>query len=996
MKQLPVFNKYILNSIFFVFLCSLFLVTRPISTTHLDAMLDEEITVNESFKIFIDSIIKKAFLHEEEHLLSPGLLNCYERYSQNENCTSMHLSDLIIALPELLKELDVQLKAPRPSPSHNGIAGPITCDLSQILSFLEMLKAKIDFCCQQQLDCCAELISDFQQTWTILAAISTITASVDFSSVFTVIQTGFNGTFSTLQDIKNTITACCENITNEFQQTWTILAAISTVTASVDLSPVFTVINEGFNSTFSSLQDIKNTITACCANIKSEFQQTWTILAAGFNGTFSAIEEINTDAAGTFSSLVDIKNTITACCENITNEFQQTWTILAAGFNGTFSSLVANSFSYSVITDLKATLSTDFNQTWTILAAGFNGTFSALQDIKNTLTSCCSNFNGTFSVLADLKATLSTDFNQTWTILAAGFNGTFSSLVANNFTYSVITDLKATLSTDFNQTWTILAAGFNGTFSALQDIKNTLTSCCSNFNGTFSVLADLKATLSTDFNQTWTILAAGFNGTFSALQDIKNTLTSCCSNFNGTFSVLADLKATLSTDFNQTWTILAAGFNGTFSTLRANAFTYSVITDLKATLSTDFNQTWTILADLKDTITNCCPDQGFISVFGDEIVGTRQDYISVQFPYGVSNFDTTTVVANGGLVQSFTAMAVLTSGTGATAVAQIQSKRNLRYRPGHEGHIFFTAMFPNGAAANSTQWIGLFDNADGAAIGYNGITFSILFRQNSVDTIIPQASFNVDTLNGAGPSGLIINPANINVFRIAYGWLGAAPIKFQIIDQNGDWITFHQILLANTIQSPTFLNPILPIRAEIRKTAGATNLSIATASWNGAIVGEPSTAGSRFFTVGSNTITLPAAGETHLLTIRNKTLFQSKLNKVEVRISLFTGGTVTTASETSLIRLRKSAVVTGPAFTNVDTANSVTEFSTAGTYVAGTGTPVLIIPNNTFGSGPFVLFLPQADFSIFLLPGESITITGESLSGGGNLAIASLGWEELF
>ncbi len=332
---------------------------------------------------------------------------------------------------------------------------------------------------------------------------------------------------------------------------------------------------------------------------------------------------------------------------------------------------------------------------------------------------------------------------------------------------------------------------------------------------------------------------------------------------------------------------------------------------------------------------------------------------------------------------------------GPTGFAQLQSNRNLRYRPGHEGSAFFTAQFSGGSAANSTQWIGLFDNLNGAAVGYTGTTFSILFRQNGVDTTTPQSSFNRDKLNGTGPSGFTINPQNINVFRISYGWLGAAPINFQVIDQNGEWITFHQLIFSNTIQGSTFYNPTLPITAQVLKTAGTTNLTIGTASWNASLVGEPSTAGSRFFGASSGTVAISSPGVGHLMTIINNTTFNGVPNKVAVRISLFTGGTVTTASETSIIQILTGATVTGLSFTSVS-PNSVVSFSTVGTYSAGTGTPVLIIPNNTFGSGPFALFLPQTDISIILLPGQTATVTGQSLSGAGTTGIATLTWEEMF
>ena len=384
------------------------------------------------------------------------------------------------------------------------------------------------------------MTNDFAQTWTILGA-------------------GFNGTFSALD-------ACCTNINSEFQQTWSILGAGFNGTFSV-----INTINTEANGTFSAIADLKNTMTndfaqtwtilgagfngtfsalnACCTNINSEFQQTWSILAAGFNGTFSVINTINTEANGTFSAIADLKNTMT-------NDFAQTWTILGAGFNGTFSALNA----------CCTNINSEFQQTWSILNADFNGTFSSIAAISST--------NFSYSVITDLKATLSTDFNQTWTILGAGFNGTFSAI--------------AELDADLSGTFSAIAAGFNGTFSALDSDTNNIifviNGCCnfiaSEFQQTWTILADgFNDTFTSIFNidnefqQTWTILGAGFNGTFSAIAELDadlsgtfSALNACCTNINSEFQQTWTI---LAAGFEQTWTILDADFNGTFSTLYA-------------------------------------------------------------------------------------------------------------------------------------------------------------------------------------------------------------------------------------------------------------------------------------------------------------------------------------------------------------------------------------------------------------------------------------------
>ena len=304
-------------------------------------------------------------------------------------------------------------------------------------------------------------------------------------------------------------------------------------------------------------------------------------------------------------------------------------------------------------------------------------------------------------------------------------------------------------------------------------------------------------------------------------------------------------------------------------------------------------------------------------------------------------------------------MAQLSTGAATNGYANMSTNRRLRYRPGHEGYTFFTAMYPNGSAANSTQWAGLFDSQNGAAIGYSGTNFAILFRQGGVDTITTQTNFNLDTINGSGPSGFNINPQFLNVFRIAYGWLGAAPIKYYVLTSSGQWINFHKIQWPNTASGPTFLNPVLPIAMEVKKTAGTSNLQINTASLNAGIVGEPNTAGSRFFSQNNNISVGAGGAETHVLTVQNKSTYQGVTNHVEVLITAVGGGTTTTTADASVIRLRKNATVTGTSYTDVDSLNSVMRYTTAGTYTAGTGTQLFIIPNNTTDSGPQTYFIPQ-------------------------------------
>jgi hypothetical protein len=382
----------------------------------------------------------------------------------------------------------------------------------------------------------------------------------------------------------------------------------------------------------------------------------------------------------------------------------------------------------------------------------------------------------------------------------------------------------------------------------------------------------------------------------------------------------------------------------------------------------------------------------FVTVFGDQIAERREDMINVAFNYGIPQNGVTTTTS-GGTVTASNSMAVISSGAGASGSAQLQTQRRLRYRTGRETYCYFTALF-TGTSANSTQWIGCYDSNDGAAIGYNGTAFSVLFRQNGVDTATPQSSFNLDKLNGTGPSGFNINPANINVFRIAWGWLGAAPILYQILDQNSQWITFHQIIWNNLHTTPHFINPILPITAAVNWTAAST-VSLSTASWSGGSVETASQSSQRYFSAANSTPTTIAAAiaQTPLLIIQNNTTYNGYPNHTEARLVVVTGGQVSTSFQTCMLRIRKNATLSGTSFTSVN-ANSVMSYSTTGTTTGGT--EIFDIPVCTYCYGPTVNLLPPDGFEIIMQPGDNLVLTAMSFSGSGTTAVGSMAWEERF
>ena len=390
--------------------------------------------------------------------------------------------------------------------------------------------------------------------------------------------------------------------------------------------------------------------------------------------------------------------------------------------------------------------------------------------------------------------------------------------------------------------------------------------------------------------------------------------------------------------------------------------------------------------------------RGFISAAGEAITSGVIDEINLQFQYGIPELDVKTTLVTTGNAFAQNGFAMISTGTHSNGGATIQSIQNVRYRAGHESYAFFTASFTMPSAIHSKQLIGLFDDNDGVAVGLNGgLGFSILFRKaGNTDLYIPQSKFNLDPLNGNGPSGFTLNPACLNLFRISYGWLGASPIKFQILNSDGVWITFHLIERPNSGVDISFKNPTFPIRAQVFNNGNTSDIVLKTLSWNAGIVGGPSTSASRFFSKSNFITILDPNTETHVITFQNQPTFQSVINKVAAHVTAIGGGGNDFSNNPILIRLYKNALVTGTNFTNVNSADSVMLFSTDGTFVPTGLSESFLFISNSFGGGPQNLFIPQENLNIVFQPGETITLTAESLGSSGIPTIGTMTWEELF
>ena len=230
-------------------------------------------------------------------------------------------------------------------------------------------------------------------------------------------------------------------------------------------------------------------------------------------------------------------------------------------------------------------------------------------------------------------------------------------------------------------------------------------------------------------------------------------------------------------------------------------------------------------------------------MFQETVTATRYNVVEINYANDApSSIPLLTVTSTTtGSDSNVSGQALFTTGANTNGGTKAVTNTVVKYRPQSETFCSFTAIWPSGGLADSYQRIGIFDNNDGFFIGYEDIVFGITIRKGGVDTQVAQASWNVDTLTGGVSSKFTRNgvPEAIdfaldNLYRIRFGWLGAAPVIWEVFSPDGQWVLFHIERYPNTSTTPALTNPDLPITLDLKKNgAGATVLDMNTACWAG-------------------------------------------------------------------------------------------------------------------------------------------------------------------
>lgn len=367
----------------------------------------------------------------------------------------------------------------------------------------------------------------------------------------------------------------------------------------------------------------------------------------------------------------------------------------------------------------------------------------------------------------------------------------------------------------------------------------------------------------------------------------------------------------------------------------------------------------------------------------------------------------------------------LLSATGAgPGVCLTQSRTFVTYQPGKSFLMLFSGVFkPSNNTYNSS--VGLFDTAVAAApyvnngvfLAFNGGVASVNIANAGTVSSIPQSEWNVDKMNGTGPSGLRLDFSQAQLFAIDLEWLGVGRVRFGFYAY-GRIQYCHQVTNINALVAPYTPSMNLPVTYMLWSAARNQGTSItqicSTVMSEGGYtpVGRPFSANT-----GHNAATeqiLVSTTETPLLAIRgssargyyhqtivptNFSLIDTDMNNTLLfRARFYQGGallpqvvatTWTQASPYSLVEYAQGKVGNVNNFTTFLTSDSIVVSSG---YILGKGSNIIGNLETAFTN-----LLLSLSSSVTNAP-DIFVVTAQRVSDNASTAKvwASIDWQEVY
>jgi hypothetical protein len=324
------------------------------------------------------------------------------------------------------------------------------------------------------------------------------------------------------------------------------------------------------------------------------------------------------------------------------------------------------------------------------------------------------------------------------------------------------------------------------------------------------------------------------------------------------------------------------------------------------------------------------------------------------------------------------------------------------YEKGKSQLVKMTYKFGD-AVANVRKRVGYFDAANGFYLEQNGTAgLNIVRRSTStgslVTTTVAQADWNIDPMDGTGPSGITLDERHPNLLVIDGQWQGIGRVRFGFsIDGVTQYV--HQFIHANRSGPLPYVQSFtLPCRWEIESTSASAGSTMSAACVDVVSEGGVSSPNGLTFAAQNTANVATSTTRAHLISIRPATVFPAGSALVNRSYVVPLDVSAIAASTDVLIEVLYNCTLTGGSWAAAN-ANSTIEVGT-GQTISVVGVPVksFFVASGTGVSASTSSQGIDSQYPLTLsVAGDaptSLTVAVTALSGTGT-SRATIGWKEI-
>jgi hypothetical protein len=331
-----------------------------------------------------------------------------------------------------------------------------------------------------------------------------------------------------------------------------------------------------------------------------------------------------------------------------------------------------------------------------------------------------------------------------------------------------------------------------------------------------------------------------------------------------------------------------------------------------------------------------------------------------------------------------------------------ETRKVFSYQPGKSLLVMNTFVM-NPAKTGLRQRIGYFGTDNGFYIELANSTLSLVERSFVTGTVtetrVAQADWNVDKMDGTGPSGLTLDISKAQILWADVEWLGLGTVRMGFVI-NGHLVTCHAFNHANIIATTYITTASLPLRYEVENTA-----TTASSSTLKQVCSTVISEGGYELRGAQQAVETPIASPRDLtnastgypvISIRLKTS-PNRLDAIVILTALSIMGITNNANY--LWKVVIAGTTTGGTWVSAG-ADSAVEYNLTGTsFTGGRALASGFTNGSNQGNVPVdilkqALFTTQLERNTFTSTPYELTLIASSNSAGADI-LASMDWEEI-